>query len=284
MQPRRPHGQRRAVDLDHHVADLAGADRARATACRRARCRRRRRCPRRRRAASRRLGRRRARPRRRWPPARRCRGARACRAPRRASSPSGKVPSQPGRLRALGDGRRRPRRPRRASRRRRRPARRSRRPPPAAASRSAAAIAAATSAGPPSVGVGWRDCAEHLAVVVHDDGLDLGAAQVDAAAHAQAFGAQAYAGRATNCGPDHRLAVRGGGGGVGVDADVAHAVVLVRPALMPPDGGLQAGIAVHAQRIVRRPNQAALSLSRSSITPVSRSAIGFVGESAASLG
>jgi hypothetical protein len=43
--------------------------------------------------------------------------------------------------------------------------------------------------------------AEHLAVVVDDDSLDLRAAEVDAAAHAQAFGAQAYSGRATNCGP-----------------------------------------------------------------------------------
>src|SRR4051812_40101745 len=43
--------------------------------------------------------------------------------------------------------------------------------------------------------------AQHLAVVVDDDGLDLRAAEIDAAAHAQAFGAQAYSGRATNRGP-----------------------------------------------------------------------------------
>ena len=40
----------------------------------------------------------------------------------------------------------------------------------------------ATSAGPPSVGVGCRDFAEDLAVGVDDRGLDLGPAEVDAAA------------------------------------------------------------------------------------------------------
>ena len=55
--------------------------------------------------------------------------------------------------------------------------------------------------GPALRGRGLAVLAEHLAVVVDDDSLDLRAAEVDAAAHAQAFGAQAYSGRATNCGP-----------------------------------------------------------------------------------
>ena len=50
-----------------------------------------------------------------------------------------------------------------------------------AASRSDCSIAAATSSGPPSVGVGRRGRAEHGADLVDDDGLDLRAAEVDPA-------------------------------------------------------------------------------------------------------
>ncbi len=71
---------------------------------------------------------------------------------------------------------------RRASRHRRRPGRWSRGSPPRAASRIASAICSATSEGPPLVGVGRRACPEHLPPAVDDDGLDLGAAEVDAAA------------------------------------------------------------------------------------------------------
>ena len=51
-----------------------------------------------------------------------------------------------------------------------------------AASRSAAAISSATSCGPPLVGVGRRDFAPDLAAGVDDRGLDLRPAEVDAAA------------------------------------------------------------------------------------------------------
>ena len=53
MQPWLPHGQRRAVALDDHVADLAGGAAAVPAACRRGSARRRRRSPRRRRGPSR---------------------------------------------------------------------------------------------------------------------------------------------------------------------------------------------------------------------------------------
>ena len=99
-----------------------------------------------------------------------------------ARRPSGKLPSQSGRLRALS----------------RCPsavvdvARRADpdavelgglTPAASAASRSAATIAAATSGGPPLVGVGTPRLAAHLVVGVHDDRLDLRSAEVDAAAH-----------------------------------------------------------------------------------------------------
>ena len=182
MQPRLPHGQRRAAALDDHVADLAGAAAAQPglavedqpaadagapehaehrldTACRR-----------------------RARTRRRWRPGRRCRRGPGFRARSASVGPSAKLPSQPGRLRALDTvpvaestspgeptptpgeldgldaGRARP--PRSSPR----PSARRRRP------------------GPPSVGVGWRAEPSTLLAAVDDDRLDLGAAEVDPAA------------------------------------------------------------------------------------------------------
>ena len=62
------------------------------------------------------------------------------------------------------------------------------RPAASAASRIAAAIASATSAGPPLVGVGWRASPSTFALGVDDRGLDLGPAEVDAAAQAAVAG------------------------------------------------------------------------------------------------
>ena len=62
----------------------------------------------------------------------------------------------------------------RRARPRPRPARRSRRPPPWPRPAAPAAMCAATSAGPPSVGVGWRDWPSTSLLGVDDDRLDLG--------------------------------------------------------------------------------------------------------------
>ena len=52
--------------------------------------------------------------------------------------------------------------------------------------------------GPALAGGLGASLSEHGVGLVDDNGLDLRAAEVDAAAHDQAFGAQAYAGRVTN--------------------------------------------------------------------------------------
>src|SRR5579862_7044020 len=56
-------------------------------------------------------------------------------------------------------------------------------PASAAAARIAAASSATTAAGPPSVGVACRAALDHV-LVVHDEGLDLRAAEIQSAAHA----------------------------------------------------------------------------------------------------
>ena len=160
MQPMRPHVHLRAVDLDHHVADLAGGAAADPRSCRRGSARRRRRCPRRHRARRRTRA---PRPARTRPGCRRSRRARALtvldaarrgngRAERELAGPVGRdvarlgdgalrcsstAPGEPMPTPASADGST---------------------PAPSAASASAATIPSATPCGPLSFGVGWRAC------------------------------------------------------------------------------------------------------------------------------
>ena len=156
---------------------------ARARACRRGSGRRRRRCPRRRRAELVELA-----PAPSWNSAS---VATWTSLPIRTSVPSASASVSAEREAALPAGQVAAPRRRRRSSRRRRPASRPRRPParsvstpaPSAASRSAVRHRVARRRrGRPSVGVGWRASPQHLAVGVDDRRLDLGPAEVDAAA------------------------------------------------------------------------------------------------------
>ena len=182
MQPLRPHGHGAPPHLHDDVADLAGGvaadprlavehdaaadagapEDAEQRVVRRAR--------------------RRARTRRRSRPGRRCRATTG--APQASSSAlrRSKLPPQPGQVLGAGDGARvvvdlagradADAFERATSRRR----------PRSAASRSAAAISAATSAGRPASGSGGATGRRTSLAVVDDDRLDLGAAEIDAAA------------------------------------------------------------------------------------------------------
>src|SRR5215217_7693888 len=164
------------------------------------------------------------------------------------SLPSAKVPSQPGRLRALetvpSSSSTAPGEPTPTPLSWAVPV-----PASCAAVRSAPAIASETSAGPPSVGVGTRACARTF----ESSSTTTAWIFVPPRSMPPRTSGLRRAGVLAPIDDVRRgdgASVRGGRRRVGVDAHVADAVVVVDPALVPPHRSLHARVPARSQRPV----------------------------------